>query len=512
MDKAAPCAYVSHVTNRFWEVYMSPMKVSAKTGRYALLLFMLLSLLVLLFLGDIHAQQTAKDPLAGVWQGTLQPPQGGPWEVYFTLVKRADGAYSGKADIPAQQARNIPLNAVRFAAPDLTLDLSSYGIVFEGKLAPDLSSISGQLKLGELSLPLSLRRSAGVPELRRPQDPRKPYPYEETEVSFRVADAGISLAGALTIPSGQGPFPAVVLINGSGPQDRDSTLAGHRPFLILADYLTRKGIAVLRFDDRGGGKSTGDFHKATTADFASDARAAWEFLKQQPRIDSRKVGLLGHSEGAMIGSMVAAQSREVAFLVLLAGTGIPGEKLALLQTETISKSRGAGEEAIRKERRMYERLIEAMKGQPEETLAEQEMRQIIAEFLSQLSEAEKKELAVSEQSLIQEMKGYLADFPWNRFFLDYDPAVDLGKVACPVLALNGEKDTQVPAEINLRAIESALKRAGNTKVEIKKLPALNHLFQTAQSGHPREYGKIEETIAPAVLELIGQWISRQVRG
>lgn len=484
---------------------MRKMRMSTRVSRCAFLL------LGAFLIGNLQAQPSAEDPLVGVWQGTLQPPKGGPWEVFFTIEKKDAAAYLGKVDIPAQQARNIPVNSVRFADPDLLLDISSYGIVFEGKLAADHSSILGQLKLGELSLPLELHRSAGVPELRRPQDPQEPYPYEETEVTFFNSEARINLHGTLTMPSGKGPFPAAVLISGSGPQDRDSTLAGHRPFLVLADYLTRRGIAVLRFDDRGVGKSEGDFHKATTADFATDGRAAWEFLRRHPGIDPSRIGLLGHSEGALIGPMVAAQPRDVAFLVLLAGTGISGERLALMQSEAISRSRGAGEEAVKKETRMNEKLFQVMKTQESEQTAEAEMRRIIAASLAQMSETEKKELNVSEQSLIQDMKGNLADYPWARFFLFYDPAVALRKVRCPVLALNGEKDTQVPADVNLQAIEEALKQAGNTRFEIKKLPGLNHLFQTAQTGHPREYGKIEETIAPAVLQLIGDWIGEQVR-
>lgn len=467
--------------------------------------------IVIFISGNLYPQQSAKDPLFGVWQGTVRHSKIGSVEFYFSIEKKDANTYMAKVDIPAQQARNIPVNEVRFSAPDLVLDVSSYGIVFEGKVAADFSSIKGRLKVGDEILPLDLHRSAGVPELRRPQDPQKPYPYEEIEVTFYNSEANINFYGILTLPADQGPFPAVVLISGSGPQDHDSTLAGHRPFLVLADYLTRRGIAVLRFDDRGVGKSQGDFHRATTADFATDAQAAWLYLNRHSRIDSKKIGLIGHSEGAIISSMVATQKREVGFLVLLAGTGIPGKRLALIQSQEISRSRGAGEEAIRKETRMNERLFQVFRSQENAQLAEAEMRRIIADSLAQMSDSEKKELNLSEQSLIQDMKRYLADYPWSRFFLGYDPADDLQKVHCKVLVLNGEKDTQVPAEINLAAIESALKKAGNKNYEIKKLPGLNHLFQTAQTGHPREYGKIEETISPAVLQTIGDWILRNIQ-
>jgi pimeloyl-ACP methyl ester carboxylesterase len=416
----------------------------------------------------------------------------------------------GKVDIPVQKARGIPINAVRFDAPNLVLDISSFGIVYEGKVATDFSSIKGQLKVGEELLPLDLSRSAGVPEARRPQEPLKPYPYEDIEVSFPNPKANIALSGTLTIPYGPGPFPAAILISGSGPHDRDESIAGHRPFLVLADYLTRRGIAVLRYDDRGVMKSEGDFHKATTVDFASDAQAAWAFLNRNSRIDGTKTGLIGHSEGALIGTMVAAQNSKVAFLMLLAGTGVPGDQLALMQGQEISRSRGASEEAIHKETRMNERLFLVFKSQEDAQLAEVEMKQIISDSLAQMSDAEKKELNVSEVSLITNMKGYLADYPWARFVLGYDPVTDLQKVRCPVLALNGDKDTQVPADCNLTAIEKALKMAGNTNYEIKRLPGLNHMFQTAQTGHPREYGKIDESIAPSVLQLIGDWILQTI--
>lgn len=466
-------------------------------------------ILLILMSGNVHSQQSAKDSLIGIWQGTMQTKIGS-LEVFFSVESKAGNGYIAKADIPAQQVRNMPVTTVRFAAPDLVLDLSSFGIVFEGKVNPDFSSITGQFKIGEESMTLVLHRSAGVPQMRRPQDPQKPYPYEEIEVRVPNAQAGISLGGTLTIPSGAGPFPAVVLISGSGPNDRDENMAGHRPFLVIADALTRRGIAVLRCDDRGVGGSDGDFHRATTVDFASDAQAAWGFLARQPRIDGKKVGLLGHSEGGLIGPMAAAGNPNVAFVVMLAGTGIPGERMALLQVEAVSRSRGAGEAAIGKERRFYEGMLQVIKTQENAQAAEAAIRRLIAEALAGMSEAEKKELNVSEKSLIQDMIGYQADYPWNRFIMSYDPAAALGKVRCPVLALNGDKDTQVPADIHLAAIGQALRDAENTRSEIRKLPGLNHMFQTAKTGHPREYRDIEETISPAVLQLVGNWILKVV--
>jgi hypothetical protein len=209
--------------------------------------------------------------------------------------------------------------------------------------------------------------------------------------------------------------------------------------------------------------------------------------------------------------MVAAKNSGVAFLVLLAGTGVPGEQLAHMQSQEISRSRGAGEEAIRKETRMNGRLFQVFKAQENPELAEKEMRKIIADSLAEMSETEKKELNVSEESLAKDIKEYMADYPWARFFMIYDPTTDLQKVRCAMLALNGTKDTQVPADVNLAGIEQALKNAGNDSYKIIKLPGLNHLFQTAQTGHPREYGKIDETFAPSALQLIGDWILQAIQ-
>lgn len=474
------------------------------TSKVFLLITFLLS--VFFISGSVYPQQAADDSLLGVWQGTVHHPKIGAVEFYFTIEKKDANTYFGKVDIPAQKARGIPVNAVRFDAPALVLDISSFGIVYKGRATADFSGIKGELRVGDEILPLELKRSAGVPEARRLQEPLKPYPYEEEDVTFSNPKANIQLSGTLTYPSGPGPFPAAILISGSGPHDRNESIAGHRPFLVLADYLTRLGIAVLRYDDRGVMKSEGDFHEATTVDFATDAQAAWVFLNRHSRIDGTKTGLIGHSEGAMIGTMVAAQNPKVAFLMLLAGTGVPGEQLALMQGQEVSRSRGASEEAIHKKTRMNERLFQVFKTQEDAQRAEEEMKQVISDSLAQMSDAEKKELNVSEQSLITDMKGFLADYPWARFVLGYDPVTDLQKIRCPVLALNGDKDTQVPADVNLTAIGKALKKAGNTNYEIKRLPGLNHMFQTAQTGHPREYGKIDETIAPSVLQLIGEWI------
>jgi fermentation-respiration switch protein FrsA (DUF1100 family) len=477
--------------------------IEEKAYRRILWTAILLVLFAAVAVLTVRAQET--DPLVGVWQGPVTGKPG-TFQIYFTIAKSGGGAYTAKTDIPAQKARGIPVTEVRWTAPELFLDMSSFGITFLGRMDETGAKIEGRFKIGPEDLPLVLTHGGTVPEIGRPQEPRRPYPYREIEVSIPVSAAGITLAGTLTVPPGPGPFPAALLITGSGPHDRNESMAGHLPFLVLADFLTRQGLAVLRCDDRGCGKSTGDYHAATTADFAVDAGAAWMFLRERPEVRPEEVGLIGHSEGANIAAMVAAKTPGVAFAVMLAGMGVPGEELILSQTEAVSRSQGVGESARGKERAYNRSLLEIMRKESDPAAAEVEMKRLNEAYLAGLTDAERKELNVSSDSLALDVESTMPDYAWSRFLVGYDPRVDIGRMRCPVLALNGDKDTQVPADANLGAIERALGKSGNTRVKIRKLPGLNHLFQTAKTGSPREYGKIEETISPDVLKIIADWI------
>jgi pimeloyl-ACP methyl ester carboxylesterase len=326
------------------------------------------------------------------------------------------------------------------------------------------------------------------------------------EVTYRNDAAGITLSGTLTAPSGAGPFPAVILISGSGAQDRDETIFQHKPFLILADALTRQGIAVLRVDDRGVGGSTGSVSKSTTEDFAGDVLAGIALLKSRSEIDARKIGLIGHSEGGLIAPLVAARSDDVAFIVLMAGTGLPGEDILLMQGQLIAKVMGADQKGLEKQRNLQTSLFKVMKTQTDSQKVAAELRQA---FKSSLSEADLKKAGDIDKLIDAEVKK--VESPWFRFFLTFDPRPTLAKVRCPVLALNGEKDLQVPPKENLAEIEKALKQAGNTHVTTRELPGLNHLFQTCKTGSVAEYGVIEETIAPSALKAIGEWVQEQVK-
>jgi uncharacterized protein len=332
----------------------------------------------------------------------------------------------------------------------------------------------------------------------RPQDPKKPYPYREEEVSYESKDPGIKLAGTLTFPDSGGPFPAVLLITGSGTQNRNEEIMGHKPFLVLADHLTRSGIAVLRVDDRGiGGSSMGPLN-VTTLNFAQDVMAGVSYLKSRKEINARHIGLIGHSEGGVIAPMVAAQSPDVAFIVLMAGTGVKGEDVLTQQGEQLMRAGGAGEELIQENKKAQKILFDTLKSTADDEAAEKQIRQA----LSGLN-------PVIRDAADAQMKSLLS--PWTRYFVTYDPQPALEKVKCPVLAVNGEKDLQVSPRQNLPAIEKALRAGGNKDFKVVEMPGLNHLFQTCKTGSVAEYGQIEETISPAALNLISGWILDHVR-
>ena len=440
-----------------------------------------------------HKPAKASD-IDGAWMGTLDLGAV-KLRVVFHIVNTEDGLVA-TLDSPDQGQKGLPTTSVARDGANLKIEARAIGGVYEGKIAADLSSIDGAFTQMGASHPLLLKRvkDQAELELKRPQNPAKPYPYREEEVSYENKGQNVTLAATLTIPEGKGPFLAVLLITGSGPQDRDESLMGHKPFLVLSDYLTRHGIAVLRADDRGTGKSSGNFATATTADFATDAEAGVAYLKTRSEVDPHKIGLIGHSEGGVVAPMVAARNKDVSFIVLMAGTGVPGDQVLEAQGKAIDVA--SGKDA-------NEAALNATK--------EKQMLQLVEN---------EKDPAVLESKLKQRMSGAIPDAqigmaiekitsPWMRYFLTYDPATALRKVTCPVLAINGSLDKQVLPDQNLPAIRKALEQSGNKHIEIDELAGLNHLFQTAKTGAPSEYAEIEETIAPAALEKVSSWILKQ---
>ncbi|MBW3544867.1 MAG: lysophospholipase [Bacteroidetes bacterium] len=455
----------------------------------------------------ILAQQApAPEQVVGSWSGSLQVG-GMTLPLVFHIGKDADGRLTATMDSPNQGAKDIPVQAVKLAADSLYLDVQVLGGGFSGKFM-DSETLTGQWQQGGQVLPLQLKKGA-VEALRRPQEPQQPYPYQEQEGMVNNQEVGIQLAGTLTFPEGTGTYPAVILLTGSGAQDRDMSLLGHKPFLVLADHLTRQGFAVLRLDDRGAGKSGGNAATATTADYASDARSAYAYLQERKEIAPEKIGLLGISEGALIAAKVAAENKAVAFVVLLAGSAVPGTELLLAQNEALYQASGTPAAPLQKLLALRRQQFEVAATTADSAAAALKIRTLEQEAKRSMTAQEQAQIGLTPENEAQIVSQL--GTPWVRYFLAYNPATTLQQLKMPVLALYGSKDLQVPAAQNLSATERALKAAGNKQFSVTELPGLNHLFQTASTGLHTEYAQIEETMAPLALETISAWIAQVVK-
>ena len=431
----------------------------------------------------------------GVWQGALE---GNGMRLRLQLHVSHDYRKQLVAalDSPDQGVSGLPAVKVSQKDASFHFEIPVVRGVYDGTLNAARTAINGSWTQNDGEQKLNFQRSDRLLELIRPQTPLKPYPYKEEEITFANATAKISLAGTLTLPSGHGPFPAAILLSGSGPNDRDESLAGHRPFLVLADHLTRKGVAVLRFDKRGIGKSSGDYANATMENFAGDAEAALAYLKTRKEVDAKKIGLIGHSEGGMIAPSIAAHSGDVAWIVLLAGPGLSGEDTLLLQSELILKAAGLDDAHIATARD-FNKQAYALVRQEKDPVALQSK-------LNDLVKASAMSASLPPEALESQVQ--LMATPWFHFYLDYDPLPALKKTVCPVLALNGEKDLQVAPKENLAKILKALQDSGNQDFQTIQLPGLNHLLQHAPAGLPNEYGEILETMALEALNAISDWV------
>jgi fermentation-respiration switch protein FrsA (DUF1100 family) len=431
----------------------------------------------------------------GTWQGALET-DGMRFRLQLHISHDTQGHLVAALDSIDQGINGFPATHVSQKESAVHFDLPAVGGSYDGTLNGAKDAMSGAWAQGDSSSTLHFQRSDQILELRRPQTPVKPYPYKEEELSFPNPNAGISLAGTLTLPRGQGPFPAAILLAGSGPLDRDEADDGHRPFLVLADYLTRKGIAVLRYDKRGIGKSTGNYDEATTADFASDAEAAFAFLKSRKEIAAGRIGFIGHSEGGVIAPMIASHSSDVAWIVMLAGSATKGEQTLLLQSDLITRAAGMSDEQVAKSLEFDKQSYLLVRQERDRAARENKLGDLIK--VSGLGPA-------MPPAFLQRQIHWISS-PWFRYFLDYDPEPALRKTNCPVLALSGEKDLRVPPKENLPLIKRDLEEAGNKDVQVLELPGLNHLFQHCLTGLPTESRAIEETFAPEALQAISDWL------
>lgn len=429
----------------------------------------------------------------------------GKLAITLVFAETPGGHWVGVIDVPAQGLTGVPLTPVRRDADTITATLGVPGAPaqIDVKVVDDAHRITGTFKQGQFVMDIDFPREAdyAVPTINRPQHPEPPFPYTVRDVTITHPD-GHTLAGTLTIPDDAGRFAAAVLISGSGPQDRDETLFNHKPFLVIADYLTRHGIAVLRYDDRGTGESGGTFAGATTADLATDAMAAMQHLATVDGVDPGRVGLIGHSEGGVIAPIVAGLTGDVGFMVLLAGTGVPGDELLLVQAELLARAAGASDVMIAATRTQQERVFELVRAGADEQTLRTELRPALK---SQLERAGLEDDAL-EEALDAQIRQVAS--PWMRYFITYDPRPALTRVTCPVLALNGTVDLQVYHDQNLPEIEKAI-AAGGGDVTIRRYEGLNHLFQPSETGAISEYGMIETTFDEAVLRDIVAWIREQ---
>jgi pimeloyl-ACP methyl ester carboxylesterase len=429
--------------------------------------------------------------LDGSWEGAITLPTA----KLRVVLRVKTGPYGTIAavDVPDQLTYGLVASDLKRDGQAVTFLQKSTGSSYAGTLSADGKSIDGAWTQRGVARPLVLAfKPATV--AKRPQTPTKPYPYREVEAAIPSAP-GVVLAGTLTLPPGPGPFPAAVMITGSGAQDRDETLLGHKPFLVIADRLTRSGIAVLRYDDRGFAKSTGDFAKATVPDFAIDAEAASAWLRKQPGIDPKRVGLIGHSEGGIVAPMVAVKDPKVAFIVMIAGPGAPLGEVMRAQRAALGPSMGQAPDATARQQAVIDKMMAAMHGAKDDADAEARALAVLKADGAALGGASPEQLAIIA-------KQYSSS--WIRGLMDYDPGPTLAKVRVPILAVNGSKDMQVPAQQNLSAIRTATR--GAKDVTTVELAGLNHLLQTAPTGAAGEYADIEETVSPIALDTISNWV------
>ncbi|OIQ21473.1 MAG: alpha/beta hydrolase [Flavobacterium sp. MedPE-SWcel] len=459
----------------------------------------IITLLTLLVFTGLFAQD-----ITGAWYGQIKFP-GGKLRITLNITQSEKG-YTATMDSPDQKVDGIPVDNINYSNNNLAFTVAVAKIDYKG--AYENNGFTGTFTQGDTPMTLNFgREPISEEKASRPQEPKKPYPYYSEDVTFRNEKEGITLSGTLTMPKKEGKFPAVILVTGSGPQNRDEEIMGHKPFLVLTDHLTKNGIAVLRYDDRGVAASGGNFKGATTDDFATDANAAFTYLQSLPSINKKKIGIIGHSEGGTIAPIVASKNNDVAFIVLMAGTAIPGDELLMLQNYLLGKANGMPEEELTKLGNINRKVYDIIK----EVQDKDEMK----EKLYTTFNTELKPLFISKGLPDNEVSQYInlqvieLSSDWYVNFIRYNPALALEQTQCPILALNGDNDLQVASVANLEAVKRAAKKSGNKKVTTKQFSGLNHLFQESKTGAPSEYGTIKQTIAPTVLNEISEWILKQ---
>ena len=493
-------------------MYKKPatMKVTTKFIRMKITFIIFIS--GLLSYNQLHAQTN----FSGTWNGTLNVA--GQLHLVLHVTQLSDGTYSGKLDSPDQNVTGVVCDKVESASDSsgntLTFTIDKLHVSYTGKLLND-TTLSGIFTQGA-KVPLDFHRN-DVPyvakQINRPQTPKPPFPYKSEEVIYNAN--GLQYGGTITIPQGDGTFPAVLLITGSGQQDRDETIFGHKPFAVLADALTRDGFIVLRVDDRGVGNSNGNFAASTTADFVNDVNASIDYLKTRHEVNDKKVGLLGHSEGAMIAPIVASQRKDIDFIVLMAAPGVKIIDLMAEQNAAVMRSSGIDSPFSEKYKLLYTQLITTIIHTPDTAIAKRNALQILNNWQANADSNDLRKLGIYSQNNNEAYINQLiaaCSTPWFKYFIQFDPQPYLTKLKkVKTLALNGSKDIQVVSQQNLPAVRSALVDGRTRTFTVKELPGLNHLFQTCTTCTVSEYGQLEETIAPVALQTITSWLNDNVK-
>lgn len=465
---------------------------------------------VLTIFFSISCAAQSVNKFTGIWEGKLN--LGIEIRLVFHINDDGKGGLKSTADSPDQAAYGLKCDTTFLSGEDLTIKMKDLMASFTGKMI-DESTIKGTFTQ-RAALPLTLKKVEKVSERIRPQTPKPPFSYKSEDIIYSNADKTLSYGATITIPEGAGHFPAAVMITGSGVQNRDEDILGHKLFAVIADYLTRNGFIILRVDDRGMGKSTGKFNEATSADFANDVNAGVDYLLSRPEVDKMKLGLIGHSEGGMIAPMVATQRKDINFIVLLAG---PGVKIIDLMTEqggAVIRSSGASEKAVEAYKPLYNAMATAIVNASDTTTALASVKKLMADWTGKTNKTLLRELGMKDEksqndiavSLVRTMSS-----KWFKYFLSFDPQSWLQKLNCKVLGLNGDKDIQVISKQNLPGIEKALKKSKSPLYETKELPGLNHLFQHCKKCTVEEYGELEETFSPAALKIMADWLIKNVK-
>lgn len=460
----------------------------------------------------------------GDWEGALKSGQRSI-DIVFHITIDGNNSYLAKLDVPVQKAFNVPASEVFVEGDSIVIIIKAVSLRFVGMLR-DNKNMNGNWKQAGMTIQVPMKRTGnGTNEktFKRPQTPQPPFPYKSEEVEFDNKDKSIHFGATFTIPSSGGRlneagktiYPVVILITGSGKQDRDETMFEHKPFAIIADYFTKKGIAVLRMDDREMGKSTGDFMNSTTFDFVKDIEAGIDYLKGRQEVDIQNIGLLGHSEGGLIAPILASKRDDIKFMVLMAAPGLKFTELMEQQNVNVLVSQGISQKIIEDMKPMLRDLVNTIITAPDTSIARINGIKIFNTWQENQSRTVVKNTTgvTDEASMNNYIKKrvFNLNVPWYATIMKIDPSIYLTALKCSVLAINGEKDIQVDAKANLAAIGKYLKQSASMDFEVKSFKGLNHLFQHCKKCTFEEYLDIEETIAPEVLEFIGNWISERVK-